>query len=140
MFDITHDIWEGIGKLEICLLINQFIKIDKFFDLNFLNDRINLCDYGIAEKKNKPSSILVDGSKLKVKEKASKTYTLFRFLPFLIGDKIPENNEYWTVLNVQYPSEATNIYKFIEIIYGVNFGEKVPSLLVELDNKILNLV
>jgi hypothetical protein len=46
----------------------------------------------------------------------------------------------FTVLNVQYPSEATNIYKFIEIIYGVNFGEKVPSLLVELDNKILNLV
>ena len=41
MYDTTHDIWEGIGKLETCLLINQFVKIDKFFDLNFLNNRIN---------------------------------------------------------------------------------------------------
>lgn len=95
MFDMSHDIWEGVGKLELGLLLHQFIKIDKFFDLNFLNERIHFLNYGSVEKINKPSPILIDGSTFKVKENAIKTCTLFRFLPFLIGDKIPKFNKHW---------------------------------------------
>ena len=53
LFDAGHDILEGMGKLELGLLFNQFIKIEKFFDLEFLNNRIKLFDYGQMEKRSK---------------------------------------------------------------------------------------
>ena len=94
-FDITHDIWEGIAKYEIGLILEQFIKFDSFFTLDFLNKRISNIGYGIVEKKNKPSSLRMTGNEIKVKQKAAKTYSLFRFLLFLIGDRIPESNPHW---------------------------------------------
>jgi len=81
MFDLAHDIWEGIGRLEINLLLEQLIKIEKLFSLDLLNDRIHMFNYGQVEKRNKPNSILSEGSSLRVKDKAINTYCLFRFLP-----------------------------------------------------------
>lgn len=71
MFDITHDLWEGIVKLEICLILDQFINKDKFFSLELLNNRIKLFNYGIIDKENKPTLIILSQGKLKIKETAN---------------------------------------------------------------------
>ena len=55
MLDLFHDIREGTAKYEVKFLLHRFIKIDKLFDLRFLNERIILFNYGIIEKKNRPN-------------------------------------------------------------------------------------
>jgi hypothetical protein len=46
----------------------------------------------------------------------------------------------FAVLNVEYAPEATHLFKFLEIIFGINYGTKMPSLLIELDTQILNFI
>ena len=46
MFDLFHDIWEGVAKYEVRFLLERYIKFDKFFDLIFLNNRIFSFNYG----------------------------------------------------------------------------------------------
>ena len=48
MYDITHDIWEGVAPIEMALILEQFI-IDKFFNLNFINDHIRAFKYSLTE-------------------------------------------------------------------------------------------
>ena len=95
MFDITHDFWEGIVPLELSLILKVFISEKKYFNLNFLNERIKSFEYGPVEGINKPSPLKLDGSDIKVKQKAAKISCLFRMLPFLIADKIPDDDEHW---------------------------------------------
>ena len=63
--------------------------------MNFLNERIKSYEYGPIEGINKPSPLKLDGSEIKVKQKAAKISCLFRMLPFLIADKIPDDDEHW---------------------------------------------
>ena len=44
----------------------------------------------------------------------------------------------FAILNVEYPPEASHLFKFLEIISGIDYGTKMPSLLAELDTQILN--
>jgi hypothetical protein len=111
-FDVMHDIWEGVAPLEISLIFYQFIYIDKYFDLNLLNERIKLFNYGMVEKKNKPGPIRLDSGKLKVKQTATKMFCLFRALPFIISDKIPKENEHWELYLI--------LCKIIDIIYTID--------------------
>ena len=45
----------------------------------------------------------------------------------------------FAILNVEYPPEASHLFKFLEIISGIDYGTKMPSLIVELDTQILNV-
>ncbi len=52
-FDITHDLYEGIVPFHIKLIIHQFVRVDKYFTIEVLNERIiNFC-YGNVDKSNK---------------------------------------------------------------------------------------
>ena len=98
--DIMHDIYEGVVPYELCLILKIFMYEKKFFTLNFLNERILLFNYGKLEIKNRPGSIMMDSQKngsLKIKQKAAKMSCLLRFIPFLIGDKIPEDDPHWNL-------------------------------------------
>ncbi|XP_033115217.1 uncharacterized protein LOC117115483 [Anneissia japonica] len=99
--DIMHDILEGLGKMECKLVLSQLIFQDKLFSIDILNARITNFDYGFEDVKNKPSTIncgtlhITDSN---LKNSASQMWCLLRFLPLLIGDKVPRNHAHWQLL------------------------------------------
>lgn len=52
-----HDIFQGVASMKIKLVLNYFIT-NKEYDLNVdtLNARLYLFQYGLPEVKNKPSA------------------------------------------------------------------------------------
>ena len=72
MFDLTHDLWEGVVPLELSLILSNFIFTKKYFSFSFLNERIKSYEYGQVELINKPTPLKLDGSSIKVKQKAVK--------------------------------------------------------------------
>ncbi|XP_033112600.1 uncharacterized protein LOC117113392, partial [Anneissia japonica] len=98
--DIMHDLLEGVCSLEVHLVLAALIE-DNYFTLDLLNSRITSFDYGLCDLKNKPS--VISASKLRnpdsaAHQKAAQMWCLIRHLPLLIGDKVPEDNEYFELL------------------------------------------
>ncbi len=91
--DIMHDIFEGVVPYEVKLLLKHCIQ-SKYFSLNVFNSRLQRYDF----HKNKPTVIdecVINKSDRKIRQSASQMITLAVELPFLIGDKVPENDERW---------------------------------------------
>ena len=84
LHDIMHDLFEGIVPLEVKLLLDHCISGCKYFTKHELNNRLQSFDF----PENKPSAI-------DTRQSASQMITLLRFLPLIIGDKIPSDDEYW---------------------------------------------
>ncbi|XP_065888107.1 uncharacterized protein [Dysidea avara] len=87
------------GSLELCmrLLLIYLIFEEKAFSLDILNNRIHQFNYGHSDKQNKPSKLqrkhLATDSYLK--QSASQMWCLARYLPFLIGTLVCEDNDHW---------------------------------------------
>lgn len=97
--DIMHDQLEGNLNWCIALLLQQFIEVDRFFTLNNLNRRISLFDFGLYEHINKPQDITSDHLKIKkLKYSSSEIMWLIRYLPLLIEEWIPDENEFYEFL------------------------------------------
>ena len=86
LHDIMHDLFEGIVPMEVKLLLDHCISGCKYFTKHEheLNDRLQSFDF----PENKPSAI-------DTRQSASQMITLLRFLPLIIGDKIPSDDEHW---------------------------------------------
>lgn len=104
IFDPMHDIFEGVAPMEIKLVLNHFIT-NKEYDLNVdtLNARLHLFEYGLPEVKNKPSAnftlaYLRNVQDYKLKQTAAQTWCLMRVLPFIISDKVPKNDKYLSLI------------------------------------------
>ncbi len=94
--DVMHDILEGVAPLEVKLMLQHFIYVEKLFTLEQLNDKITSFDYGYANGKNKPSIILnLRTGENPVKQTASQMWCLLLFLPLLIGDFVSEESQHW---------------------------------------------
>lgn len=102
IFDIMHDLFEGIIPLVLKLVLAHFICEEKCLSINILNTRLNSFNYGIIESKNKPSANFnhqLLNSDAKIKQKASQNWLLLRAMPFILYDKIPtEGDEYFDLL------------------------------------------
>lgn len=55
--DVMHDQLEGVLPLEIKLLLQKYITVDKYFTLEVLNERIAGYSYPLVDASNKPSLI-----------------------------------------------------------------------------------
>lgn len=98
--DIMHDILEGVGPLEVKLVLNSLIE-QKHLTLDKLNYRITSFDYSFCDKGNIPSAI--SQSDLKniegvMRQSASQMWCLLRLLPTMIGDLIHEQCKEWKLL------------------------------------------
>ena len=94
--DIMHDVFEGVAQYEIKLLLQNYIG-RSLFTLDEYNRRLLHFDYGFSES-DKPSvlnSRSLQSEDKKMHLSASQTILLCRILPFLIGDKVPEDDELW---------------------------------------------
>ena len=93
---VMHDLLEGVGRLEVHLVLADLTQAG-FFNLDLLNSRITSFDYAPCDSKNKPSPIThnriqkPDGAS---GQTASQMWCLIRYLPLMIGDLVPEDNEH----------------------------------------------
>lgn len=55
--DVMYDQLEGVLPLEIKLLLQRFISVEKYFTLDILNRRMATFSYPIVDAYNKPSAI-----------------------------------------------------------------------------------
>lgn len=100
VFDSMHDILEGIAQLDLKLVIARLtLSEDYDLDVDTFNKRIHLFKYGINEIKNKPSPIFSVTSLRNLKDhtipqKAVQTWCLLRIFPFLVSDKVADDDEY----------------------------------------------
>lgn len=93
--DLTHDLTEGLLHPSMSESILHFIN-KKYFDLNYLNDRMKTMKYGDAEKGNKPSRIeLKHLKKRKLKMTASEMFFFTHHLTLIIGHLVPDDDPVW---------------------------------------------
>ena len=98
--DVMHDILEGVGGLEIKLVLNSLIE-QKVMTLEQVNNRLVSFDYGFYDVHNKPSEIKPQDLKYPdgaFRQTATQTWCLLRLLPLMIGDLVPEGNKHWELL------------------------------------------
>ena len=94
--DAMHDILEGIAPLEIKLLLSHCFT-NHFITLQTFNDRLLNFNFGytIADKPIPILSRIFQSQEKSIRASASQMSVLIQVLPFLIGDKIPEDNNNW---------------------------------------------
>ena len=93
--DIMHDIWEGILRYIMCILILHYEE-KKIFKLDFLNGRIGCYDFGLTKKGNRPPFIKHEKLVSEVLGlSASESVTFTKHFGLIIGDKVPKEDEYW---------------------------------------------
>lgn len=129
VFDIMHDLLEGVVPMEIKLVLHYYIIEKKYFSVDSLNKSINMFKYGPTEKKNRPSSNFTNFMLQKkgnaLKQRAIQSWLLLRVLPFLIQSKIPnDDKKHMVLLNL--------LLKIIEISFSFNISEQMVFDLEEL--------
>ncbi|CAL8105707.1 unnamed protein product [Orchesella dallaii] len=98
VFDIMHDILEGVAPDLLFNSLNNFIK-KKYLSLDKLNYRLESFDYGRGYKTTKPSQVkstFLKGEG-KIGQNAAQTLCLMIFFPLLVGDLIPQTDETWSL-------------------------------------------
>ena len=105
ILDAMHDFLEGVAPFSIKLVLRALNVNHPELGItaSFINERINLFQYSYYDLENKPSAKFTDDiikqiGNYSTKQRASQNFCLINVLPFLIGDKIPEGNKYFTLI------------------------------------------
>ena len=103
MNDGMHDYLKGLVPMETKLVLHEFIIKKKYFDVNFLNSRIQSFNYGLADKKNKPTAnfshqSLGNLTSYVIRQTAAQTWCLPRVFPFLFGNKVPSDDPHMSLM------------------------------------------
>lgn len=97
-FDVMHDLMEGIHRYSTALIIDNFIKNNKF-TLDQLNSRLKYFLYNDLEAV--PAIITANHLKNKyIIMSASEMLSLVRNFGFIVGDLIDEGNDVWIYYNL----------------------------------------
>ena len=92
-----HDILEGVVGYELAIIIPNFV--DGVFSIAWLNSQIRNWKYGPLDARNKPAELPPDlSSGEKVTMNAGRMWCLIRLLPAMIYGKIPDTNQYLSLL------------------------------------------
>lgn len=96
--DIAHDLFEGIIPVEIALCLTVLIS-KNYFTLANLNEAITTFPFKWTDKTNRPHLVpLTYPTKRTIGGNAHENWSLLRFLPLLIGARVPSNEPAWQVL------------------------------------------
>ena len=55
--DIMHDQLEGVLPLEVKMLLQRYVLEEKILTLDMVNERIINFEYGVVDRKNRPSPL-----------------------------------------------------------------------------------
>jgi len=92
--DLMHDILEGVAKYDLNIVIPKLIS-KGFFDLNYLNSTIAAFNYGRIYSKTHPPPFK---SLTLPNLSASQVFCLLHCITFMVGDKVPDNDDCWELL------------------------------------------
>lgn len=94
--DVMHDIFEGICHYNICHILKYYILEVRIISLETLNNRKQHFNYGAIEIGNNSHPIekhhLLNNH---LKMSAREIMCFINFLPLMIGDLIPNNDDVW---------------------------------------------
>ncbi|XP_075155529.1 uncharacterized protein LOC142228878 [Haematobia irritans] len=97
-FDLMHDLYEGVCAYDVCNILIALIN-NNILSLNTINSRKELFAYGEIEIGNISKPLEMDKlNSCNLKMSASEAAAFAHFLPLLIGDLVPVNNQYWGLL------------------------------------------
>lgn len=93
--DIMHDLFEGVANYVIALILLKLIELN-CFSIQELNNILRTMDFDF-ETSNRPLPISLDYLKKNnwLKMSASEMLFFARYLGLMVGDVVPEDNEYW---------------------------------------------
>lgn len=90
---MMHDIFDNVCHYNFSHILNHFIYVAHFFDLETFNFRLRTFEYGPAEACNIPAVISKNNLKYKkFKMTARQMMTVSQFFPLLTGDLVPTND------------------------------------------------
>ncbi|KAA8580464.1 hypothetical protein FQN60_005999, partial [Etheostoma spectabile] len=96
--DIAHDIFEGIVPVEIALCLKVLIS-KKYFTLANLNEAITTFPLKWTDKANRPHAVPPSYATRKtIGGNVHENWSLLRFLPHLVGTRVPSTEPAWHVL------------------------------------------
>ncbi|XP_055914184.1 uncharacterized protein LOC129947585 [Eupeodes corollae] len=94
--DAMHDLCEGIFHYDLCHIILYLIQEMQYLTLEMLNKRKQTFDYGPTEIGNFSTELTMNHLKNKhLKMTAREMLTFTMYLPLMIGDLIPSDDEVW---------------------------------------------
>ena len=96
--DIAHDLFEGVVPTVLQAVLNELIFNGEYFTIDFLNRQVLTFEFPTSDKRHKPVPIHAEGRHTKVRLTQSQTWTFLRFLPILVGDRVPEHNAIWQLM------------------------------------------
>lgn len=99
--DLTHNLSESSLHVSLTNATLHFME-KKYFDLDYLNNRLQSMKFGKAEQGNKPVVILLEHIKKKKNKKdpkfrmsASEMYFFTHHFTLLIGNRVPDEDPVW---------------------------------------------
>ncbi len=92
---IAHDLFEGVVPDILEQVVGNLIS-DGYLTLVDLQKCVNNFPYSDADKANKVSILSV--KKLKLRFTQSHMWCFVRLLPLMVGSKVPEDTEYWSLV------------------------------------------
>ena len=96
--DLMHDLLEGVIPLLVKLLLQAFVK-KKYFTGTQFNNLLENFSFGHNDIKSKPVKISTklfgDDVSGTISGKAIEKWCLYRILPFLIGNSVPNDEKIW---------------------------------------------
>ncbi|XP_022821285.1 uncharacterized protein LOC111352853 isoform X1 [Spodoptera litura] len=93
--DWMHDVLEGVAKYIMCLVIKKLTREYDTFSVDLLNQRLESFSYG-PDNRNKPCSLSSEHiNNGNIKLSSSEMLTFIRYLSLLVGEFVPEGNEFW---------------------------------------------
>ena len=103
LYDIMHDILLGVGPWEVKLMLHHYIIELKLFTVKFFNLRVTFFKYGVLESRNRPQDSLTrtaftNRNDHTLKQSAAQMWLLLRALPFILRDKVPENDKHMELI------------------------------------------
>lgn len=100
--DIMHTLLEGLVPLEVGCVLFSLITDKRLFSLAELNERVTeFWSLINVDKKKKPphlNKVMPPGSGLNPSMKATQCWALLKYLPLIIGDKVPVGDEHYELL------------------------------------------
>lgn len=95
--DVMHDLLEGVCKIDMAIVIKNFVFVEKSFTLIYLNNRISSFDYG-PNSLNKPDNVTKENlDNFSLKFTAAQTLNLILNFNLMFGTLIEnvEENVFW---------------------------------------------
>lgn len=110
--DVMHDIFEGVCHYDMCHIIQKLLDM-RYFDLNKLNDRKMLFNYGEIEVGNVSPQITQNNlNKFHLKMSAREMMSFVSLFPIMVGDLVSNDHEVWLFF--------LNLLDIIEILLSFN--------------------